>query len=166
MWPIYWSSCTWDMLHMIAMSYPENPSKERKTNTISMLKGIMMNLPCPACQIHAMNYLDKTPPDVSSREALGVWLVDFHNVVNKRTGKRSNWTLEECNQEIIRRCLANTEDLKATDLKRQEDHRYISKLLVEKNTNDIVSNITLGFVVIIFIFNFVWIVKRIKNKNY
>ena len=88
MFPPIWGSQTWNILHIMAFVYPLDPTPERQDSMRALLTNLGPNLPCPGCAYHCNKHMTDNPPDVSGQRALKEWLYDFHNAVNKRTGKR------------------------------------------------------------------------------
>jgi hypothetical protein len=136
MWPGFWGDKVWTSIHFIALSYPQNATEDRQKKTYDMLNGLFTNLPCPSCSYHALLYLQENSPDLSTRTSFLKWTIDMHNSVNKRNGKRSDWTIEEFTQDIIDKHMSDGEDLSRAELKRREDHKYIMKLKQSKSLQD------------------------------
>lgn len=56
---------------------------------VSVYQNICLNLPCPMCRKHAVNYISKSKKtDIETKEKLILYLFNFHNYVNKRLNKR------------------------------------------------------------------------------
>lgn len=89
--PSLWGPHCWKFLHFVTLSYPENPTEEDKTkvkNFIFCLKNI---LPCEKCRHHFHINLNKYPITdkvLSSRYNLINWLLNIHNEVNSKNGKK------------------------------------------------------------------------------
>lgn len=117
------------MLHLMAYSYPEQPTEERQQKMLDYISGMCSNLPCPGCQFHCKDYIDEHPPAVQSREMLTKYFIDFHNAVNKRTGKRE-LSYEEAEAELRQRFFQRNDwmDLKRAAEIRNEDHKVIDDL--------------------------------------
>ncbi|KAG6012418.1 hypothetical protein E4U43_007803 [Claviceps pusilla] len=78
---------TWTLLHSIAASYPEMPSKSQQSDLLSFVKLFSKLYPCWSCATDFQNYLGKESPRVQSRDEFGKWLCDAHNEVNRKLGK-------------------------------------------------------------------------------
>ena len=94
----------WVFLHAIADSFPENPSAEDKKYFNLMFEQCLPRLlPCSDCGGHMGEDISKHEPDASSGEKLSIWLYEFHNRVNKMTGKKP-LSIDECrrDQEYLR----------------------------------------------------------------
>lgn len=91
-----WGPALWRFLHASSFAYPELPDEPRQRQMLAFLRGVGDVLPCKTCRDHYREYVDGklTPADVSSRAALVSWLVELHNSVNRRVGKRE-WTVAE-----------------------------------------------------------------------
>lgn len=85
-----WGPAAWTFLHSIAHSYPFLPSETEKSEMLSFLPLFCSQLPCPRCRSHCTLYMLKNLDDlaVSSRDRIVRFMHDFHNEVNRRTGKR------------------------------------------------------------------------------
>lgn len=160
-WPLYWSGNVWATIHFIALSYPSSADSDRKLATHNMLRGLFMNLPCPACAHHATQYLESNPPCLDTRESFVTWTVMFHNSVNERTGKRSDWTVKEATDEIVRKYMQDGNELSRAEQKRKEDHLHIA-MLKQQNTPTKVMNATLGICIFSLILMFILLCKKRK----
>ena len=128
MYPPSWGYLVWDTMLIMAMLYPEKPSEKRRAQMIDFLTNLCPNLPCPGCAGHCEVYQKDHPPDASGRNELIKWVVDFHNAVNRRTGKRE-FTLEEA-ERTIREKYFNWSKLRELDRAQQirrEDHKAIDE---------------------------------------
>jgi hypothetical protein len=65
---------------------PEHRQHELN-NIKNIIYTICINLPCPVCKSHAVNYLNKNYGKVNSMDELKIYLYNFHNVVNIQTKK-------------------------------------------------------------------------------
>lgn len=89
-----WGNACWYLFHTLAYKLKEEHHK-LIPEILSKITYISKNLPCPECSEHAINRLSNLRFDlVTSKEHLITVLLDFHNSVNKRTGK-SHFTREE-----------------------------------------------------------------------
>lgn len=80
---------TWTFLHTTAAYYPDKPSTHQRATMLSLLHALPTLYPCSHCATHLGHEMRKSPPDVSSRNALSLWLCRQHNEVNERLGKES-----------------------------------------------------------------------------
>ena len=78
---------TWTFLHTTAAYYPDKPSPSQRTRMLGLLLSLPVLYPCSWCATHFGEEIQKSPPDVSSREGLSKWLCEQHNRVNERLGK-------------------------------------------------------------------------------
>ncbi len=102
MLPIVFGPISWDLMLLTAMNFPEKPSEEQQEWMRLYLINFIKVLPCPQCAMHGYEYITKNPPDVSSRDNLIRWNVDFHNVVNQRL-KKPVFTVEEAVASVTQR---------------------------------------------------------------
>ena len=88
--PDFWGCSAWRFLHYITLAYPHNPTIEDKQNCtlfIYLLKDI---LPCKMCRDNFSKNIQNFPlteEALKSKKNLVIWMIDFHNVVNKEIGK-------------------------------------------------------------------------------
>ncbi|KAG6006107.1 hypothetical protein E4U21_007404 [Claviceps maximensis] len=78
---------TWTLLHSIAASYPDRPSKSQQSDLLSFVQLFSKLYPCWVCATDFQKYLGKESPRVQSRDEFGKWLCDAHNEVNRKLGK-------------------------------------------------------------------------------
>jgi len=100
-----WGPATWTLFHTLAEKVKEENFNEMLPDMLIMIKRICMNLPCPDCSAHAVQFISKVSVNnFDSKEKFKNFLFHFHNTVNLRTGKRI-FTVEELNGKYAR---ANT----------------------------------------------------------
>lgn len=88
--PDEWGPTFWRAIHIIADTYPENPSELDRSNYKAWFYALKDVLPCMKCRGHYSNYLDEEPlneENLVSRDTLSSWVWSFHNAVNVRKGK-------------------------------------------------------------------------------
>ena len=110
-----WGPRAWKWLHLMTISYPQEPTEKDAQIAEARIQNFVANLPCPECRQHASEYLKENPPDFSSSSALQAWAWRFHNAVNARLGHQTfsfaaysrlylsemcwaNWSAAECSQ--------------------------------------------------------------------
>ena len=76
----------WTILHSTAAAFPENPTEDWKIGALELLAGWSKVYPCRHCAFHMREYMRDHPPDVTSRKAFSLWLMEFHNEVNRIRG--------------------------------------------------------------------------------
>jgi hypothetical protein len=100
-----WGPATWTLFHTLAEKIKDEHFNDIKSELLNYVKRICANLPCPDCAAHAIQIISKLTPDqLASKQNFKAFLMQFHNSVNARTGKRP-FTIEELNAKYIR---ANT----------------------------------------------------------
>jgi hypothetical protein len=91
--PLLWGKPFWFTLHFGALNYPDDPDDEIIKSAIGFILGIPAMLPCDTCKNHAYNYIharkDILYRIASDKESLFKFYWEFHNDVNKRTGKQT-----------------------------------------------------------------------------
>ena len=87
-----WGPKAWGLLHTCSFTYPVNPTWEDRYHNFNFLKSFAEVIPCMKCKKHFKETLSTLsgPSDrmFDSREAYSRWLVDIHNEVNQRLGKK------------------------------------------------------------------------------
>jgi len=90
--PTKWGPHLWAYLHYSAMNYPTHPSKEQREAMKKWLCCLSATIPCKNCSTHYSKYIEKSKPRLDeicgSKDKLFNFLVDIHNKVNQRNGKR------------------------------------------------------------------------------
>jgi hypothetical protein len=86
--PTIWGPPLWYQMHMKTFAF--NPKKSDKQKIIQYFENIKNNLPCENCKVHFANYLLKRPLKFYLNDKSGLinWLIDMHNEVNARLGKK------------------------------------------------------------------------------
>lgn len=85
-----WGPCAWKFLHAITFTYPLQPTDSEREKYKQFFMSIGHVLPCRQCGSHFLNevhHMDVEKVFVN-KESLSSWLVDVHNDVNERNGKR------------------------------------------------------------------------------
>lgn len=112
-WSNFFGPCTWKLLHSVSFTFPKNPTDEDKKNYLVFVESLAKVLPCPDCRTHMHAYINKTKPDVSSRDSFARWCVEFHNDVNRRLQKPkleygeikkryAGWTKEDSQKMLLK----------------------------------------------------------------
>jgi hypothetical protein len=85
-----WGPHAWTFLHSASFAYPDNPSPEKREAARELFRSLRHMLPCDDCCSHYCKEFDKDPVDnhLDSKYKLSLWLVNFHNRVNERLGKK------------------------------------------------------------------------------
>jgi len=133
---------------LVALAYPrEKPTDQAQEDMRQYWNAVASTLPCPGCRVHATTYLKQHPVDVTDQQKLLAWIVTFHNTVNDRTGKKSDWTVDEAITALTRRIGGDkSNELSKAQAMRAEDHalirrqriqlRVLEKRLAEVSAND------------------------------
>jgi len=84
-----WGRITWLLLHTIAEKVKKDNYPLIKNDIIIMIFNICKKLPCPICQYHAIENLNKLKKfPLNTKEELKIFLFAFHNLVNKTANKK------------------------------------------------------------------------------
>jgi len=83
-----WCFPSWIVLHAVVDAYPKKPNEVDKKLMEQLFQSLSYQLPCDTCNEHFREELTKYPIQLQSQQALNYWLIDFHNRVNARLGKR------------------------------------------------------------------------------
>ena len=86
--PKIWGPPAWIFLHSITFQYPEYPTDIEKQKYYTFFHSLKNVLPCPNCREHYQINFDKLQIDLESRKGLIEWLIDLHNEVNMKNGKK------------------------------------------------------------------------------
>jgi hypothetical protein len=84
-----WGPAAWNFLHTATFSYPEKPTIEQQYEAERLFVSLKHMLPCASCRDHYESEIAQNPPDTRSQLSLSNWLVDLHNRVNIRLGKKT-----------------------------------------------------------------------------
>lgn len=87
--PTIWGSQAWQLIHCVALTYPQNPTEQDRENYLGFLKMLGEVLPCEICAEHFRQNMDAMPPRMDNRTEFFEWTVDIHNLVNQKNGKRT-----------------------------------------------------------------------------
>lgn len=87
--PKYWGKHFWTTFHIVALGYPRTPTPEDIATYKSFYQLFGAVLPCKKCARNYERHMEELPIDraLSSKDKLFAWTVDFHNIVNRETGK-------------------------------------------------------------------------------
>ena len=90
--PKIWGPILWSYLHYSAINYPEHPTKQQVKEMKDWLCSLPTTIPCKNCSQHYRKYIEQNREQLdkicSCRDHLFNFLVDIHNKVNKRNGKK------------------------------------------------------------------------------
>lgn len=86
--PKLWGSQAWHFIHMVALSYPHQPTEEDRKQYLHFFESLKYTLPCPTCARHYTEKFAQNPPNLNSKDELFQWTVDIHNSVNSDNGKK------------------------------------------------------------------------------
>ena len=96
--PVIWGPPMWISLHSITLNYPEKPTLCQENMIREFFWNVQFVLPCEMCRNHYAEMIRTHPPITKDRRSLVYWLIDRHNQVNKRLGKRE-YSYEEVLQK-------------------------------------------------------------------
>ena len=90
----------------------------------------------------------------------------MHNNVNKRTGKRSDWTIQEFINNFTYNYMSDGSELSRADKKRREDHKYIAELKSRKpfDVINIITLVTCILILLVIIFRIIFEKRRIPKS--
>ena len=94
MHPYLWGPQAWHFLHSLTFNYPSRPLVSDKQKMLQFLMSLGDVLPCEKCAAHFREQMQKFPPALDSKAEFMQWMVDTHNRVNVKNGKRM-YTLPE-----------------------------------------------------------------------
>lgn len=84
-----WGPTCWIFFHCLAEKVKEDSFSKMYPIILNIIKDICSILPCPDCRTHATQILNsyKYYNFIKKKEDLKMFLFEFHNLVNSRTGK-------------------------------------------------------------------------------
>ena len=101
-----WGNATWFIFHTLAYKLKDGYTSEIG-NLCKHFMLICGNLPCPDCRQHAISILSKSNiKNIKTRDQLIHFLLQFHNIVNRRL-KKSEFSIEEHNKLYSRSYTVN-----------------------------------------------------------
>ena len=168
-----WGPSAWTFLHAVSFSYPEDPSPEHKEAALNLFSSLQLLLPCGDCCSHYCSTFQRKDllEHLESRETFSRWLVNFHNLVNKRLKK------PEYSYDVAKAFYMNDEATCAIQSPCGEDHisqtqesqqPLLQKLLVSGSTNSLVpkfstqSPLLLGTVCVVLLIFLFYILRNKK----
>ena len=89
-----WGPKAWGFLHAASFAYSDTPSPAERRAGRDFLRSLAIVPPCATCRRHFAEECARALADgersrvLDDRASLTRWLVDVHNDVNARTGKR------------------------------------------------------------------------------
>ena len=86
-----WGTPGWKFIHIVALSYSDNPTDDDKNNYKNFFTNIQNILPCKICAQHYKDNLNKhklTNDVLSCSNELFNWTVRMHNEVNILNNKK------------------------------------------------------------------------------
>ena len=86
--PGSWGPMLWTVLHLWSMTkYPVRPTEAQRQEAVALLqKWFTMLILCDICTVHFAAAMKDAYPHTESRFTLSKFLIDVHNIVNKRNG--------------------------------------------------------------------------------
>lgn len=78
---------TWTLLHSIAATYPDKPTKGQQDNLLQFMKSFSNLYPCFYCAEDFRDYMNEKKINVTNSDEFGKWLCNAHNAVNVKLGK-------------------------------------------------------------------------------
>ena len=83
-----WGPYAWFFLHTITFNYPEKPKECDKKKYKRFFTALKDVIPCKTCRNNYEIHLREYPIKLNTQQDLVKWLIDVHNSVNGKTGKR------------------------------------------------------------------------------
>lgn len=84
-----WGTYTWYFFHALSFSIKNEHFDKEKIFLVECIENICDILPCPNCRAHALHYLRNYDiRKATNKELFKNYLFNFHNKVNKNTGKK------------------------------------------------------------------------------
>lgn len=82
----FWGPDGWQLLHSVAVTYPERPSDRTKQVYKEFFETLRLMLPCIYCRNSFFQFVDELPidPYLKDRKTLNYWVYLMHNKVNDK----------------------------------------------------------------------------------
>ena len=92
--PQIWGKGTWDLIHLVAMSYPSTPSNRDKQNYRNFYVGLGDVLPCAKCRKNYRDHCLRHNIDqfLSNDQDLIEWTVRIRNCVERNIGRNPKFS--------------------------------------------------------------------------
>lgn len=89
-----WGPAAWTIMHATSFTYPTKPTPQDRRRMHVFLYALAAVLPCRKCREDWQRYLDANvsypeSSHLADRESLSRFLVQGHNRVNEKLGKRT-----------------------------------------------------------------------------
>ena len=106
--PNAWGPNMWYIIHIIAVSYPQQPTFQDRKTFQDFYERLVYILPCHKCRMNYSRHLREIPiiPYMDNRNKLVEWSILLHNRVNKELGK-PELTITDAQNEIRRNIQRN-----------------------------------------------------------
>ena len=78
---------TWTLLHIMASTYPVNPTPEVIQDHTIFFQLLPRIYPCPECRAHMRQMFHELPPQLNNQLEFKNWVCEAHNLVNIRLNK-------------------------------------------------------------------------------
>lgn len=83
-----WGPEMWTCLHTISLNYPLKPTYQDKLDYYKFFYALKNVLPCGWCRKNYERNIRELPIRLNSKRDFVYWLIDLHNEVNGKEGKR------------------------------------------------------------------------------
>jgi hypothetical protein len=89
--PSFWGKSTWQYLHTLTFSYPEQPTESDKIKYFNYFKQLPEFLPCSSCASSFKIYFEYIPISEYLDDIHGFtfWLYTIHFIVNLKLNKKN-----------------------------------------------------------------------------
>lgn len=97
-----WGPSAWTFLHAISFAFPDEPSEEHKEAALNLFSSLQLLLPCGDCCSHYCSTFQRKElsQHLESKDTFSRWLVNFHNMVNKRL-RKPDFSYEQAKQHYL-----------------------------------------------------------------
>ena len=89
MLPNIWGPSLWTYLHLLSISYPDNPNSDDKRNMKKFIEYLGLTLPCDICKNHYFKFMTEKVVDngLKNKKSIMELFWKLHNNVNKTNNK-------------------------------------------------------------------------------
>ncbi len=89
-----WGPKLWYFMHCVSLNYPIKPTIEDKKNMYNFIMSLKSILPCSFCRVNYQRNINEIPIRLNNRKDFVCWMIDIHNEVNTKEGKK-HYSYEE-----------------------------------------------------------------------
>jgi len=121
----------WESMLIMTRALDHGPlTPTERTQITDFLRSHMPLIPCGGCALGAVAYYANHIPNFKTGEDAFRWVVDFHNDVNRKLGKRE-YGYEEADRELQARAQRDYQSLLKHEKHNRDNHKKMKELQTE-----------------------------------